>query len=612
MVTAVREPTAESKATNVSPRPIAGQTQRPIQKKRGGFGGLVDRISSWLGEGRAHVVSEDFVTRRRLGEKVATTFDIYSFGMGMVLCGFVTSWNYGLAYGWGSYLISFLIMSASIWSSVLCWAELTSALPFVGGQTTWATVAFGSVGGMIAGQLDIVFWTLILVQLYSAIGWLLGSLLATQPNLHPIFWIVAATLANVLLMAPVKWVFRLVAISSWGTLLLLVGWFAVTVPNFDFQANIVNGGLPEAEIEAAGFGGGVESTFHLSGIVAGLVTAVWFFSAIESLPHCAEEAIDIPKAIPRSYNWLMLTIFVWGGLCIVVSPSAAPGIFALSSSDSPLVDNIVSALASSQSSSNTWTLVLSIWPVFGSIVASTYTLGRVIYANSRAGYLPQALSLTMARTGSPAIAHLASSVAGFLIMLTLSFSNNPEALTILVMLIIVYEQLGNLSKAVIYCRLKRTMPILPRPYKSPFGLPGGIFAVVSTVTCVLSMLIFQPYTRLTIIIFAAHIAVCVPYYVFHVKQTLLLTPEKQFLKEQIGYLFNLQTLSSLAISGNAPRSIPNEDRGPSSVPDDRKLSETASEPHRNSTSKKKVDIPNDLRIKQTRAFDHSRSGNGKE
>ncbi|KXS12988.1 hypothetical protein M427DRAFT_46060 [Gonapodya prolifera JEL478] len=45
-------------------------------------------------------------------------------------------------------------MAAGIWTSSLCWAELTSALPFAGGLTTWGNAAFGSIGGTIMGQLS--------------------------------------------------------------------------------------------------------------------------------------------------------------------------------------------------------------------------------------------------------------------------------------------------------------------------------------------------------------------------------------------------------------------------------------------------------------------------
>ncbi|KAJ3336357.1 hypothetical protein HDU93_003028 [Gonapodya sp. JEL0774] len=505
-----------------------------LMTRRKGLSGITDQISWWLGDGKAHVVSDDFVEKRRLGEKVANSFDLYCFGTGVVISGFFVSWNYGLEYGWGSFLLSFLIMTASFWCSLLCWAELTSALPFVGGPTTWASAAFGSVGGMITGQLDIAYWVLSVGQLHIVIGYFLTSLFGTPANVAPCYYIVAILIANGLLMMPVKWFFRFMAINTFGTLLLMVAWLAVTVTHVDFQANVVNGGLLEGDIEAAGFGGGLETTFKFSGVIAGLVIATWFYTGIECLPHCAEEAIEIPRAISRSSHGFMFTILIGGILCIVVSPSAAPGILSISTSSNPLVDNITAALAITESDATLQTLLTlaRLWPLCGCLMGATYTLGRLVYSNSRGGYLPQFLSLTISKTGSPANAQLASSVPVFLVAVIVYLSTDQDAMLILTFLVIVYEQLGNLIKAIVYCRLR---------IQSPLGLAGGIFSGVTTFLCVISMLIFQPYTRLTIIVFAAHIAVCIPYYVLHVKYRLLVTPEKQFLKEQLHYLFKRQS-----------------------------------------------------------------------
>ncbi|KAJ3335300.1 hypothetical protein HDU93_005917 [Gonapodya sp. JEL0774] len=545
------------------PRELIRTRPKTITVKRHGINGFLDRMSSWLSDGKAQKVSENFIKRRRLGQKVANTFELYSFACVTVSVGFAGTWTLGLVYGWGSLLLSFLITTASFWASTLCWAEMTSALPFVGGPTTWSNAAFGAIGGMITGQLNIAFWVLSILQGFPATGYFVSEIFSVPIDYSPLYWLVAAILINIVLLLPVKWFFRAMAFSNICSFALLVLWFSVTVGKVDYNANVINGGLPDDQVQDAGYGGDLSSTFSFSGVIAGIVIATWFYTGIECLPHSSEEAIEIPKAISRSTNGFMITELVLGTLAIVVASGAAPGVAQHIVDQSPVSDNIAAALSISFDSRSYQVLMLvAFWPLFWFLVAGFYTLGRLIYSSSRGGYLPQFLSITLEKTGTPVVGQVVATVIVFVLSLILRYDNDPEAgmkasrrhgnfKKIVTFLAIVYEQLLNLLKALVYIRLAYKMPTLPRPYKSPLGLAGGYFAAATTLLSVISMLIFQPYTRLTIIIFAAHTAICVPYYIFYVKHRLLVTPEKQFLKEQLGYLFAHETgMSTGAESGH--------------------------------------------------------------
>ncbi|KXS09822.1 amino acid transporter [Gonapodya prolifera JEL478] len=501
-------------------------TQKP---KRTGLPGLWDRIVSLGAEGTSQKVSPDFVEKRKLGTKVADAFSIYSFAILAVMSGWWTVWTAGLPYGWGSLMLSFLVMASGFWTSSLCWAELTSALPFAGGPTTWGNAAFGSIGGTIMGQLNLTFWILTTASAYVAIGGYISSVAGVSIN-WAVSSLVILILINLLLALEVKWAFWVMRTFATVTLLFILLWFCLSVKTFDFQANVVRGGLSDADVDAVGWPTDTPSIINFEGFVAGLVISTWFFAGVECLPHAAEEAVEIPKSIPRSTHAVMLTLFALSFLILLMGSACSPGIFTISTSLDPvLVLNMNAGLNvpyDPMSATMRGLYFTGLWALFGAIFAAIYATSRIIYANARGGYLPSWLALTTSTNHSPVNAQVASSAVTYVIALIVGFCGDPSAYMILIYLGIVYEQLTNLFKALVYIQIARKMPTLPRPYKSPLGIPGAVFAAAVMLACVISMLVFQPYTRITTIVFAVHTCFCVPFYAFWVKWRLLMTPEK--------------------------------------------------------------------------------------
>ena len=62
-------------------------------------------------------------------------WDIWALGITVVIGGDYFSWNIGLTAGFGSFVISSILMGFAYICLCLCISELTSALPFAGGVT---------------------------------------------------------------------------------------------------------------------------------------------------------------------------------------------------------------------------------------------------------------------------------------------------------------------------------------------------------------------------------------------------------------------------------------------------------------------------------------------
>ncbi|KXS20217.1 amino acid transporter [Gonapodya prolifera JEL478] len=521
--------------------------KRPQSGLAGAFGRL-------FGEGKAKDLGKDFLEKRRLGSKVASAKAIYSLTAGIAWVGLFISWTEPLKYGWGSYIISFVIGSAMIWLQAFANAEMTAAFPFTGGQTTWGTAAFGSIGGVIMGQLDMVYWILTVAAYQGGCGRYTARLLgfATDTAFMPIVWLIYLVLVNILMNLTVKWSFHTMVafmVFAWS---FYAAWFFSTVPSTNFSTNIANGGLSATDLLDSGNQSLLKSLTNVSvvGVIQALPYVVWFYGGYEAAPLAAEEAVDIRTSIPKVTYWMISTLGIGGFLSILIAPAALPGLVAISNTPRPNWTNLESAWSVTGSSDPKFRLLAFLMmpmEVLG-LMGAMYACSRSIYANSRAGYIPTSLSIT-SKSGAPYISMIFITLFSFVVNIAFSyagdddiahaFSRSFEQLT--VFLILVYECCGNFLKQLIFLRLRYRMPTLPRPFKAPLSIVGASISAILLGITVVSMITFQKHVWLLLIIFGCHIAFATVLYVVFVKSRLLLTPEKVFLREQLDYMFNRDT-----------------------------------------------------------------------
>ena len=94
---------------------------------------------------------EYYYKKRRLAPKYANSFLLAMFGVATVISGQYGSWNFGLKFGFGSMLVAFAIATLMMWMLVCVVAELASLMPFTGGSSNFASLAFGPLAGVIEG-----------------------------------------------------------------------------------------------------------------------------------------------------------------------------------------------------------------------------------------------------------------------------------------------------------------------------------------------------------------------------------------------------------------------------------------------------------------------------
>ena len=141
--------------TKVAPHPSWFASPRP--KSRSGLNSA--SMPNLRGEANAKRAFEHssepahtgFFEKRQL-QRYAGIWSLWALGVGAVISGHFSGWNYGLAVaGWGGLLAAAAIMAFMFLCLVFCIAEMSAALPDAGATYVFARRAMGPWGGFLSG-----------------------------------------------------------------------------------------------------------------------------------------------------------------------------------------------------------------------------------------------------------------------------------------------------------------------------------------------------------------------------------------------------------------------------------------------------------------------------
>src|SRR5207344_3239148 len=341
--------------------------------------------SSGAGHETAH---GSFFEKRQL-RRYAGIWSLWALGVGAVISGHFSGWNYGLAVaGWGGLLAAAAIMAFMFLCLVFCIAEMSAALPDAGATYVFARRAMGPWGGFLSGVCDNVEYVLTPAVICFFIGSYLGSMFDTGlPDWC--WWIATYGLFLVLNIRGIALSFRVTLVITLISLAILLLFCALAVPHIDIARWALNVGVDGTELAG---GSGPLFPFGLQGVLAALPFAVWLYLAIEELPLAAEESVDPRRDMPRGILLALATLTVTAFLIAAINPAVnGVGAYKLGTSGEPILDGL-RALYGNAGAIPLGLIALS--GLIASFHAIIFGLGRQIFALSRSGYFPAALSRT--------------------------------------------------------------------------------------------------------------------------------------------------------------------------------------------------------------------------
>jgi ethanolamine permease len=381
-------------------------------------------------------------------------------GVSYVISGDFAGWNFGIAQaGWGGFLIAAIAMAVMYFTLVLSLAEMSAAIPAAGGGYSFARQAMGPTGGFLTGLAVLIEYALAPAAIVIFIGSAVNELIGIDgPIVYALFYAVFIAIH----LAGVGEALKVMMVISGLAVLAIILTAASLIGSFDAN-NLFD--IAPATAQATEV-----LPFGWYGVWAALPFAMWLFLAVEGVPLAAEEAKNPAKDVPKGIIGAMLFLLVTATL-VVVLLAGAVGAEVIGGSAVPLVDALKMtgnpALA-------TMVNVLGLAGLIASFFSIIYGYSRLVFALSRAGYLPQSLSLTTSKK-VPSKALIVPGVFGFIVSLT------GEGDLILAMAVVgatVSYALMSLSHIIL--RIKQ--PELERPYKTP----GGI--LTSSISLLLSLI----------------------------------------------------------------------------------------------------------------------------
>jgi ethanolamine permease len=422
-------------------------------------------------------------------------------------------------------LVATLIITVMYFGLCYSIAEMSPALPHTGGAYSFGRSAMGPWGGFTTGVAETIEYVVTPAVVVTFIGSYMQTIFDDLTGVNvsqPIWWLIFYAVFIALNLIGVELTFRFTVVICIAAIAILIAFFIGALTKFDFSAHALNI-TPEAD-------GSKWFPFGWDGVFLALPFAIWFYLAIEELPLAAEESHDPKRDIPRGTMYGLWTLVVLAFLVLFLNTSIAPGAEGLRGSGEPLLDGLKTIFGSGTSAS-----ILGLVAVAG-LVASFHTIiyayGRNIFSLSRAGYYPHFLSVTHGKRNTPQTALLLGAVIGYGLAYLLYeagkqnwFSGNLSAA--LLSMAVFGAVISYFMQMVSFVLLRRRLPDIERPYRSPVGEWGAIIAAIIALIS-LAALFWRDDYRPGVVGVAIFYAIAIAYFAIAGRHRLVLSPEEEF------------------------------------------------------------------------------------
>jgi len=179
-------------------------------------------------------VGADYFEKRGL-RRYAKVWSLWALGVGAVISGHYSGWNFGLANGFGSMLAALFIIAAMYWGLVFSLAEMSPALPHTGAAYSFARSAMGPWGGIFTGLAESIEYILTPAVIVFFIGSYMSAIFDTAPQYQPLWWAFSYAVFLALNLLGVELSFRVSVFVTLGALAVLAIYWASALPAIDFH-----------------------------------------------------------------------------------------------------------------------------------------------------------------------------------------------------------------------------------------------------------------------------------------------------------------------------------------------------------------------------------------
>jgi ethanolamine permease len=474
----------------------------------------------------------DYFGRRRL-RRHAAFWSLWSLGVAAVISGDFYGWNLGLdAGGFGGLLLATVLITVMYYGLCFSIAEMSPALPHTGGAYSFARSALGPWGGFITGLAENMEYVITPAVVVSAMGLLMQDLVAGLFDISGTPWWNSVITWWAVFYVVFVWI-NIVGIEATMRFTVLINVIALGILGFFFVSVLVSGkfdaslwtNIPPDE------GGSSFLPHGIGGIFPAIPFAIWFYLAIEELPLAAEESHDPKRDVPRATLWGLTTLVLTGVLTLTLNTGVGGGAASLGTSATPLFDGFKGVFG--EGTAAELLALIGLGGLIASFFTIIYAYGRNTFSLSRAGYFPKWLSITHPTRNTPYVALIAGAIVGFaLSVLIYELQQGSGALAgqvvgALLNMAVFGAVISYFMQCLSFILLRRNLPDIERPYRSPVGEWGaaiaGLIALVSLIA-LYSNSDYRPGLYGTLIYFLLGVI----YFAASGRKRLVLSPEEEF------------------------------------------------------------------------------------
>jgi ethanolamine permease len=409
---------------------------------------------------------------------------------------------------------------------------MSPALPHTGGAYSFARSAMGPWGGFITGLAENMEYVITPAVVVGAMGFLMHDIVVG------LFDIVGSPWWN----SPVSWwavfyvVFvwiNIIGIEATMRFTVVINILALGILAFFFISVLVSGKLDTSLWTNIPPDAGASKFLPhgIAGIFPALPFAIWFYLAIEELPLAAEESHDPKRDVPRATIWGLTTLVVTGLGILLLNTGVDGGAATIGTSATPLFDGFKAVFG--EGTGAELLALVGLTGLIASFFTIIYAYGRNTYSLSRAGYFPKALSITHPTRNTPHIALIAGAVVGYaLAVLIYELGQSEGALAGKIVGALLYMAvfgavISYFMQCLSFILLRRKLPNIERPYRSPVGIWGAAIAGAVALVSLVSLYLnedYRPGVYGTLIYFLLGIV----YFAVAGRHRLVLSPEEEF------------------------------------------------------------------------------------
>lgn len=471
-------------------------------------------------------VQDGYFEKRQL-RRAAGVWGLWGLAVAAVISGDFSGWNFGLDVGgFGGLLIAFGILVVMYYGLIFSIGEMAAAMPHTGGAYSFGRSAMGPWGGFITGLAETIEYvaTTAVIVFFSASyaeGILNDLTGASLPNWA--WWLILYLAFIALNGAGALVSFRFAIVVSIISIGIILVFSAMALFSGLFSWDNLFNIAPEA-------GGNAFLPFGPLGILYAIPFAVWFFLGIEELPLAAEESHTPEKDIPRAGVWARGTLIVTGLLVLFLNTGVL-GAEETRVAGEPLLDGFRAILQNDQLAAILGLLALI--GLLASLQGIMFAYARNMYSLSRAGYYPKFLSVTN-KAKVPVVSLVAGAIIGYVALIVIDVLTAIDAegagavAGAVVLNIAVWgAMLAYGMQAAAFLILRRKLPNINRPYKSPWGVFGGWAALIIAGITFIGFLINPAFLPAIIGIAVVYVVMLLGFAVWG-RHNLVLSPEEEY------------------------------------------------------------------------------------